>query len=168
MSINVVEKKIQREVVKVAKVLKDKAGREMKVTKALDGRATWLGPPLGTHRMFFVAMDPTIGTKSITMAVMVIPPGNETSLHAHDEHEEAYYVVKGKGIMYTDTGEEFPVEPNDATYQSQGVVHCMRNTGLEDLVVIYVWAGAKVPTWMEAMGNVRGTAKEKRDFEVHA
>jgi mannose-6-phosphate isomerase-like protein (cupin superfamily) len=118
--------------------------------------------------MFFVAMDPSIGTKHLTMAVMVIPPGNETSLHAHEEHEEAYYVVKGQGIMYTDTGETFEVRENFATYQSQGVVHCMRNTGLEDLVVIYVWAGTKVPSWGEAMAGVKGSAKEKRDFEVHA
>jgi mannose-6-phosphate isomerase-like protein (cupin superfamily) len=168
MTINVVEKKIQRELVKVVKVLQDKAGKELKVTKALEGRATWLGPPLGTHRMFFVAMDPSIGTKHCVMAVMIIPPGNETSLHAHEDHEEAYYVVKGKGIMYTDTGEAFEVQENYATFQSPGVVHCMRNTGLEDLVVIYIWAGTKVPSWEEAMASVKGTAKEKRDFEVHA
>jgi mannose-6-phosphate isomerase-like protein (cupin superfamily) len=165
-TIKVAEKKVQRELVKVVKVLKDKEGRELKITNALAGRATWLGPPLGTHRMFFIAMDPSIGTKHCLMALMVIPPGNETSLHAH-MHEEAYYVIKGRGIMYTDTGEEFEVKEGYATFQSPGVLHAMRNTGLEDLVVLYIWAGPTVPTWEEAMKGVIKTGQEKHDFEVH-
>lgn len=61
--------------------------------------------------------------------------------HNHENEEEVYYIIKGKGIV-EDNGEEAEVSEGDAILTGGGSGHSIRNTGdtpLEFLAVILLY-----------------------------
>ena len=135
------------------KVLKDTQGNEIHIVRSLiDGIVAWGGPALGKSRADVVSIDPAMGGKhkSMVLGITLIPPGNELAVHSHDV-EEGYMVVKGRGVMYTDAGEECEVKWGDAIWNGPGVRHCLRNHGDEDLWIVWCWAAPEVPSGIEEL-----------------
>jgi len=52
--------------------------------------------------------------------------------HAHDDHEEVYYIIRGAGEMEIDD-EIQPIRDGDAIYIGVNQVHSIRNTGKETM-----------------------------------
>jgi mannose-6-phosphate isomerase-like protein (cupin superfamily) len=67
----------------------------------------------------------------------VLPPGCAVTPHQHQELEEIYYVLSGKGLMTVgdDTRE---VSTGDAIYVPRGKRHTLNNTGSDPIKLLLV------------------------------
>jgi mannose-6-phosphate isomerase-like protein (cupin superfamily) len=76
-------------------------------------------------------------SKNLTMGYTVIYPTGKTTGHAHDDMEEVYYILSGKGKMLIGE-EEFPIQGGDAFYVPFGQYHVTYNTGNQPLAMVWV------------------------------
>jgi mannose-6-phosphate isomerase-like protein (cupin superfamily) len=65
----------------------------------------------------------------------ILPPGVSIGIHRHDEDEEYYYILSGKGMMTLDQ-ERIEVTGGDITAVYPGGMHGLENTGNADLHII--------------------------------
>jgi mannose-6-phosphate isomerase-like protein (cupin superfamily) len=71
----------------------------------------------------------------------VLKPGASHEAHLHRNCDEFFIVLKGKGVIRTETGDEPSVE-GDVVYSPRGVYHGFANTSNEDVVLVWGWMGA--------------------------
>jgi mannose-6-phosphate isomerase-like protein (cupin superfamily) len=71
----------------------------------------------------------------------VLKPGARHERHLHRNCDEFFIVLKGRGHIYSDLGEEPSVE-GDVVYSPRGCWHGFNNTSSEDVVLIWGWMGA--------------------------
>jgi mannose-6-phosphate isomerase-like protein (cupin superfamily) len=76
-------------------------------------------------------------SKNLTMGYTVIYPSGKTTGHAHDDMEELYYILTGKGKMVIGD-DEFPIRAGDAFYVPFGEYHVTYNTGNQPLAMVWV------------------------------
>jgi len=67
----------------------------------------------------------------------IIPPRSSVGVHQHNNDEEYYYILSGKGIM-TLNDEEFEVEEGDLTGVYPGGSHGLENKSDNDLRVLVI------------------------------
>ncbi|MBN6889786.1 mannose-6-phosphate isomerase-like protein (cupin superfamily) [Cytobacillus horneckiae] len=72
--------------------------------------------------------------------IIVVPPGEATEPHNHDE-EETFIIIEGEGIINVD-GETEKVYPEDVIYFEPFSVHSLHNIGKKELKFLAVWWGA--------------------------
>ena len=96
-------------------------------------------------------------------AMVVIPPGKSTPLHAHPETEESYYILKGQARMALGE-EEAIIGPGQIVLIPAPKPHKIINVGQEDLEFLAYCVPAWEPTntdWLEEEGGggipTRGT-----------
>lgn len=75
--------------------------------------------------------------KGRNFAHTIIPPGASTGLHTHTDSLEAYYILKGQGLV-NDNGEMQEIYPGDVLFTKLGESHSIENTGEEDLELIAI------------------------------
>lgn len=68
---------------------------------------------------------------------MTINPGCSIGLHRHDDEEEIYYILKGKGIV-EDNGIKQEVYEGDIILTGGGASHSIENNSSEPLEVLGV------------------------------
>lgn len=73
----------------------------------------------------------TVGSESICMHLLTVPPGGRAKAHKHATHETAIYVLSGSAIMYWGELLENCMETTagDLIYISADVPHLPINTG---------------------------------------
>jgi mannose-6-phosphate isomerase-like protein (cupin superfamily) len=71
----------------------------------------------------------------------VLKPGARHERHRHHKCDEFFIVLKGKGHIYSDLGEEPSVE-GDVVYSPRGCWHGFNNTSEEEVVLVWGWMGA--------------------------
>ena len=71
----------------------------------------------------------------------VLKPGARHERHLHRNCDEFFIVIKGRGHIYSDLGEEPSVE-GDVVYSPRGCWHGFNNTSSEDVVLVWGWMGA--------------------------
>ena len=71
----------------------------------------------------------------------VLKPGARHERHLHRNCDEFFIVIKGKGHIYSNLGEEPSVE-GDVVYSPRGCWHGFNNTSSEDVVLVWGWMGA--------------------------
>ena len=71
----------------------------------------------------------------------VLKPGARHERHLHRNCDEFFIVLKGRGHVYSELGEEPSVE-GDVVYSPRGCWHGFNNTSDEDVVLIWGWMGA--------------------------
>jgi len=71
----------------------------------------------------------------------VLKPGARHERHLHRNCDEFFIVLKGRGHVYSELGEEPAVE-GDVVYSPRGCWHGFNNTSDEDVVLIWGWMGA--------------------------
>ncbi len=69
--------------------------------------------------------------------VITLEPGCSIGTHIHDQEEEIYYILSGKGIV-DDNGTMVNVGPGDAVKTGNGEFHSIKNDGNEPLVFMAV------------------------------
>ena len=78
------------------------------------------------------------GTEHVLFGYCVYGPGRGSQWHAHEE-EDCFFIVSGTGTMYYEKdGEErrAALRPGDAVFSGY-LRNYVRNTGDEDLVIVY-------------------------------
>ena len=89
----------------------------------------------------------TADTRHLTFSVGYFSPEEGLQAHVHPESEEVYYVIRGSGTVYL--GEEkrpLLVDPDMAIYIPPKMVHGVKNTGEERLVIAFFVAPGKEPS----------------------
>ncbi len=69
--------------------------------------------------------------------VITLEPGCSIVTHTHDQEEEIYYILSGKGVV-DDNGKIVDVEPGDAVKTGNGEFHSIKNNGDIPLVFMAV------------------------------
>jgi mannose-6-phosphate isomerase-like protein (cupin superfamily) len=72
-----------------------------------------------------------------SLAEEVLPPGCAVSPHHHQQIEEVYYVLSGRGTM-TVGDQQSEVGAGDAIYVPRGYWHTLENTGEEPIRLLLV------------------------------
>lgn len=71
------------------------------------------------------------------IAKLTLNSGCSIGLHPHENDEEIFYVIKGKGRV-DDNGKTYDVSVGDATLTGGGETHSIENIGDEPLEVLAV------------------------------
>ena len=71
----------------------------------------------------------------------VLKPGARHENHRHHNCDEFFIVLKGKGHIYTENGEQ-PSSEGDVVYSPRTCWHGFNNTSNEDVVLVWGWMGA--------------------------
>jgi mannose-6-phosphate isomerase-like protein (cupin superfamily) len=83
-----------------------------------------------------VLLDTTdFGQGRMSLAMETLRPGQHTVPHWHEELEEIYYILQGRGRMAI-ADEVRDVSVGDAVLIPLRAVHCLHNTGDQDLVLL--------------------------------
>ncbi|HVS80140.1 MAG TPA: cupin domain-containing protein [Pyrinomonadaceae bacterium] len=94
-------------------------------------------------RWYRVLVDNEVGSTQVTQFVGAIPPGRAPD-HFHN-YEEVLFILKGEGRMWT--GEtNTPIAPGSCIYLPKGQVHCVENTGTDELRLLGVFYPAGSPS----------------------
>jgi mannose-6-phosphate isomerase-like protein (cupin superfamily) len=75
----------------------------------------------------------------ILLGLNAFEPGQEHRLHAHAGMDKVYYVLAGRGAFLLE-GREEPMETGMMLVAPEGVLHGIRNTGSERLLVMAILA----------------------------
>jgi mannose-6-phosphate isomerase-like protein (cupin superfamily) len=98
-----------------------------------------------TLRDTYFLIDPGDSpSKNLKMGHTIIYPTGKTTGHAHEDMEEVYYILSGKGKMVVGD-DEFPVRGGDAFYVPFGEYHVTYNTGNQPLAILWVTGRVENP-----------------------
>lgn len=75
--------------------------------------------------------------KARLCAKITLNPGCSIGSHPHENEEEIFYFIKGKG-MVDDNGTKIQVTAGDASITGGGEIHSVENTGNEPLEMMAV------------------------------
>lgn len=101
-------------------------------------------PALPTaDRWYRVLVDDEVGSTQVTQFVGSIPPGRAPD-HFH-QYEEVVFILRGEGRMWA--GEtNTPIAAGSCIYLPKGQVHCVENTGEDELRLLGVFYPAGSPS----------------------
>lgn len=91
-----------------------------------------------TLRDTYFLIDPEDSpSRNLKMGQTIIYPTGKTTGHAHEDMEEVYYILSGKGKMVVGE-DEFTIQAGDAFYVPFGEYHVTYNTGIQPLAILWV------------------------------
>jgi mannose-6-phosphate isomerase-like protein (cupin superfamily) len=93
-------------------------------------------------RQFTLLATPETGCESVTQFIGFIPPGRAPD-HFH-RYDEVVYVLEGDGALHID-GESAPLRPGACVHLPARLVHCLENTGPNEMQVLGVFRPAGSP-----------------------
>jgi len=94
-------------------------------------------------RWYRVLVDDEVGSAQVTQFVGSIPPGRAPD-HFH-QYEEVLFILKGGGLMWAGKSST-PIGPGSCIYLPSGQVHCVENTGDDELRLLGVFYPAGSPS----------------------
>jgi len=94
-------------------------------------------------RWYRVLVDDEIGSTNVTQFVGSIPPGRAPD-HFH-EYEEVLFILRGEGRMWAGESNT-PIVAGSCIYLPKGQVHCVENTGTDELRLLGVFYPAGSPS----------------------
>jgi len=94
-------------------------------------------------RWYRVLVDAEIGSTQVTQFVGSIPPGRAPD-HFH-HYEEVLVILKGEGRMWAGKSST-AVAAGSCIYLPKGQVHCVENTGTDELRLLGVFYPAGSPS----------------------
>ena len=81
----------------------------------------------------------TVGSKSLWLGMMTLPPGKRTKAHVHEHHETALYMLSGDEMELW-TGDQLQyrdvVRPGDYIFIPTNMLHVAVNRGLQPAVFV--------------------------------
>jgi mannose-6-phosphate isomerase-like protein (cupin superfamily) len=114
----------------------------------------------GRLRSHFLLDAGDLGSKSLSVTWVDVPPGAEQRAHLHEESEQVYVIVRGHGRMQV-AGDEEDVTEGDLVFIPPGAQHGIVNDGDETLVYV---SAASPPVSMEELYEVQ-LAPDVPDFD---
>ena len=101
-----------------------------------------------------------LGSRNLSVTWVAISPGAEQRLHSHEDSEQIYVIVRGRGRMQV-AGDEEDVGEGDLVFIPPATDHGIVNDGSETLAYI---TAASPPVSMEELYQVQ-LAPDVPDFE---
>jgi mannose-6-phosphate isomerase-like protein (cupin superfamily) len=95
------------------------------------------GERLPGERQTFVKASPRTGTQGVEMFRDTMTAGTSTGIHVHQQADEFFYVIGGKGLALVD-GTELPVEADDIVFVPRGHDHRVKNSGPMPLELVFL------------------------------
>jgi len=93
-----------------------------------------------TLRDTYFLIDPEKSpSKNLKMGYTTVYANGKTTGHSHEDHEEVYYVIQGRGKMIVGDS-EYEIKTGDALYVPFGLFHTTYNTGILPLQLLWVTA----------------------------
>jgi quercetin dioxygenase-like cupin family protein len=92
-------------------------------------------------RVQFLIDEASAGSTGLVVGRTVIPPGGRHDRHRHPHADEFLVVLRGRGRVYTDEGDE-PAEEGDVVFTPAGHWHGFDNTSDQDALLLWGWSGA--------------------------
>jgi len=95
----------------------------------------------GSVEILHIFKQEELKGKARLCAKITLEPGCSIGLHQHDNEEEIFYVIQGKGTV-DDNGTLSEVKAGDAILTGNGASHSIENTGdstLELMAVILLY-----------------------------
>jgi quercetin dioxygenase-like cupin family protein len=89
----------------------------------------------------FLIDAPGAGSDNLVVGRTVLPAGARHERHLHPHADEFLVVLRGKGEIYTDEGEE-PAGEGDVVFTPRGHWHGFNNTSDEEVLLFWGWSGA--------------------------
>lgn len=80
-------------------------------------------------------------SERLLVGLNAFEPGQEHKLHAHSGMDKVYHVLAGSGVFLL-AGREEPMEAGMMLIAPEGVMHGIRNTSTERLLVLAILAPA--------------------------
>ena len=77
----------------------------------------------------------TVGSVGLGVSLCVMEPGQEVRRHRH-AYEEAYYVLRGTGLMHLEGHDPIRLTPGLSVYVASNRVHGQVNDGDETLEIL--------------------------------
>jgi mannose-6-phosphate isomerase-like protein (cupin superfamily) len=94
-------------------------------------------------RWYRVLVDEEVGSTQVTQFVGSIPPGRAPD-HFHN-YEEVLFILRGVGRMWA-RETHTPMSSGSCIYLPKGQVHCVENTGDDELRLLGVFYPAGSPS----------------------
>jgi len=94
---------------------------------------------VGPDRMFGAYGLGNLRSRRLQITRSVYLPGGWTKPHVHPDHEQAYYVIKGRALV-TVGGEERVLGPGEVAYVPAGVEHGYSTYGNEPVELLDIHA----------------------------
>ena len=92
---------------------------------------------VGTVEILHVFRKEELRGKTRLFARLRIPVGSSIGYHEHQEEEEVFFIIAGRGTV-NDNGVKTQVGPGDAVLTGGGTGHAIENTGSEPLELMAV------------------------------
>jgi oxalate decarboxylase/phosphoglucose isomerase-like protein (cupin superfamily) len=80
-------------------------------------------------------------SERLLVGLNAFEPGQEHKLHAHSGMDKVYHVLSGSGLFLL-AGREEPMAAGTMLIAPEGMMHGIRNTGKERLLVLAILAPA--------------------------
>ena len=94
-----------------------------------------------TLRDTYFLIDPASSpSRRLKMGLTVVYADGKTTGHAHEDQEEVYFVLQGKGKMIVGDA-EYEIKTGDALHVPFGEFHVTHNTGVMPLQLLWVSGG---------------------------
>jgi mannose-6-phosphate isomerase-like protein (cupin superfamily) len=124
------------------------------------------------HRVNYKLIDPTtVGSKNLTFGMVVVEPGGICEPgHDHDEQEEIFFCLSGKGIVLIGQDrEKWAIQQYDAVFIPPFTYHNLVNESNFPLTVLWIqspagWVFDKHPELKKLAeeGRTEGGVKGKK------
>ena len=89
----------------------------------------------GRLRSHFLMDAGDLGSRNLTVTWVNVPPGAEQRAHSHEEAEQVYVIVRGRGRMQV-AGDVQEVGEGDLVFIPPATQHGISNDGTEMLVYV--------------------------------
>jgi mannose-6-phosphate isomerase-like protein (cupin superfamily) len=89
----------------------------------------------GRLRSHFLMDAGDLGSRNLTVTWVDVPPGAEQRAHSHEDAEQVYVIVRGRGRMQV-AGDVEEVGEGDLVFIPPATQHAIRNDGPETLVYV--------------------------------
>ena len=101
----------------------------------------------GRLRSHFLMDAGDLGSRNLTVTWVDVPPGSEQRAHSHEDAEQVYVIVRGRGRMQV-AGDVEEVGEGDLVFIPPATRHGIVNDGPETLVYV---AAASPPVSMDEL-----------------
>ena len=110
----------------------------MKIVKSWEIKGFEREAPFARTMKILMGPD-THGVTHLSINLVIVPPGSNSDTHSHDESEEFWIVLDGRGEVVVD-GERTAIEPGMIVYAPPKSKHRIANTGNEPLKAYFLFA----------------------------